>query len=87
MRAKSVISVVSDSVQPHGQQPARLLWHGDSPGMNTGVGCHALLQSILWTQGLNPGLLHLLYQQAGPLPLAPPGKLLSSQKGLSNNLS
>ena len=32
--------------------------HWDSPGVNTGVGCHALLQGILPTQGLNPGLLH-----------------------------
>ena len=31
--------------------------HGDSPGKNTGVGCHALLQGILPTQGSNPGLL------------------------------
>ena len=32
--------------------------HGDSPGKNTGVGCHALLQGIFSTQGSNPGLLH-----------------------------
>ena len=32
--------------------------HGDSPGKNTGVGFHALLQGILQTQGLNKGLLH-----------------------------
>ena len=32
--------------------------HGDSPGKNTGVGCHVLLQGIFPTQGLNPGLLH-----------------------------
>ena len=31
---------------------------GDSPGKNTEVGCHALLQGIFPTQGLNPGLLH-----------------------------
>ena len=31
---------------------------GDSPGKNTGVGCHALLQGIFPTQGSNPGLLH-----------------------------
>ena len=39
--------------------------HGDSPGKNTGVGCHALLQGIFPTQGLNPGLPHcrwILYQ-------------------------
>ena len=32
--------------------------HGDSPSKNTGVGCHALLQGIFPTLGLNPGLLH-----------------------------
>ena len=32
--------------------------HGDFPGKNTGVGCHALLQEIFPTQGSNPGLLH-----------------------------
>ena len=32
--------------------------HGDSPGKNTGVGCHALLQGIFSTQRSNPGLLH-----------------------------
>ena len=30
--------------------------HGDSPGKNTGVGCHALFQGIFPTQGLDPGL-------------------------------
>ena len=32
--------------------------HWDSPGKNTGVGCHALLQGIFPTQGLSPGLPH-----------------------------
>ena len=47
--------------------------HGDSPGKNSGVGCHALLQGIFPTQGLNPGLLHcrqILYglsHQGSPL--------------------
>ena len=35
--------------------------HGDSPGQNTGVGCHFLLQGIFSTQGSNPHLLHLLH--------------------------
>ena len=48
--------------------------HGDSPLKNTGVGCHALLQGIFPTQGLNPSLLGLLHWQAGSLPLVPPGK-------------
>ena len=31
---------------------------GDSPGKNTGVGCHSLFQGSFLTQGTNPGLLH-----------------------------
>ena len=34
---------------------------GDSPGKNTGVGCHALLQGIFPTQGSNPGLPHCMW--------------------------
>ena len=41
---------------------------------NTGVGCHALLQGIFPTQGLNPGLLGLLHWQASSLPLVPCAK-------------
>ena len=36
----------------------RLLCPWDSPSKNTGVDCHFLLQGIILTQGLNPGLLH-----------------------------
>ena len=39
-----VASVVSDSVRPHRRQPTGLLHPWDSPGKNTGVGCHFLLQ-------------------------------------------
>ena len=41
-----VASVVSDSVRPHRQQPTRLPRPLDSPGKNTGVGCHFLLQCM-----------------------------------------
>ena len=34
------------------------------------MGCHALLQGLFPTQGLNP---HLLHWQVGSLPIAPPG--------------
>ena len=37
---------MSDSVWPHRRQPARLLWPWDSPGKNTGVCCHFLLQRM-----------------------------------------
>ena len=57
-------SVVSDSLRPHGLYPTRLLCPSDSPGKNTAVGCHALLQGIFPTQGSNLGLLsRLLYRQ------------------------
>ena len=36
---------------------------------------HALLQGIVLTQGLNPGLLCLLHWHVGALPPAPAGKL------------
>ena len=37
---------MSDSVQPHRRQPTRLFCPWDSPGKNTGVGCHFLLQCM-----------------------------------------
>ena len=37
---------MSDSVQPHRWQPTRLPHPWDSPGKNTGVGCHFLLQCM-----------------------------------------
>ena len=37
---------MSDSVQPHRRQPTRLPHPWDSPGKNTGVGCHFLLQCM-----------------------------------------
>ena len=57
-------------VQPHRWQPTRLLHPWDSPGKNTGVSCHFLLQGIFLTQGLNPGLLSLLQRQMDSLPLS-----------------
>ena len=43
-------SVASNFLRPDGLQPARLLCPWDSPGKNTGVGCHALLQGVFPTQ-------------------------------------
>ena len=37
---------MSDSVRPHRRQPARLPHPRDSPGKNTGVGCHFPLQCM-----------------------------------------
>ena len=51
-------SVMSNSSRPHGLQPTRLLCPWDSPGKNTGVRCHALLQGIfqLRVQPASPAL-------------------------------
>ena len=43
---KPIHHFVSDSVQPHRRQPTRLPRPWDSPGKNTGVGRHFLLQSV-----------------------------------------
>ena len=50
---------------PWTEEPGRLLCPWNSPGKNTEVGCHSLLQGIFPTQGLNLGLPHcrqILYQ-------------------------
>ena len=51
-------SAVSNSLPPRGLYSTRLLCPRDSPGKNTGVGCHFLLQGIFQTQQSNLGLLH-----------------------------
>ena len=56
MHACSVASVESDSLWPKRLQPTRLLCSWDFPGKNTGVGCHAALQGIFLTGGLNSHL-------------------------------
>ena len=53
-RTCSVNSIVSNSLW-HCRMPARLLCPRDSPGKNTGVGCHALLQGI-WGDLPDPGV-------------------------------
>ena len=55
-----VHSVMSDFLPSHGLEPARLLCPWDSPGENTGAGCHFLLQGIFLTQGLNLRFFNLL---------------------------
>ena len=58
-------SVVSNSFRLHGLQLTRLLCPQNSPGKNTGVGSHSLLQEI---EPRSPAL------QADSLPSEPPGK-------------
>ena len=55
---KQSLSVVSDTLRPHGLQPTRLLHPWDFPGNSPGVGCHFLLQGIFPAQRSNPGLQH-----------------------------
>ena len=78
-------SVMSDSLQPRGLLPARLLYPRNSPGKKIGVGCHFLLQGIFPTQELNASLLHW---KADSLPLShlgsPNGKITLSPCVLYN---
>ena len=62
-------SVVSDFLGPHGLWPTRNPCEWNSPGKNTRVGCHFLLQGFFPAQGWNPHLLHLLHWQIDSLPL------------------
>ena len=52
VRPKSLQSC--STLRPYGLYPTRLLCLWDSPGENTGVSCHTLLQGIFLTQGSNP---------------------------------
>ena len=60
-------------LRPYRLYPVRLLCPWDSPGKNTGVGCHFLLQGIFLIQGWKLCLLRRLHWQVGSLPLEPPG--------------
>ena len=59
---KAVLCLVTQSCltvcNPVDCNPPGYSVHRDSPGKNTGLGCYALLQGILPTQGSHPGLLH-----------------------------
>ena len=74
----------SDSLRTHGLYPTRLLCPWDSPGKNTGVGCHLLFQGIFPTQGLN---LSLLWLQHCRKILYPPGKSSTKYKKCKFKLS
>ena len=66
-----VTSVLSNSLHPLNCSPAGFSVHGDSPGKNTGVGCHAFFQGIFPTQGSNPRQPVSLALQGGSLPTEP----------------
>ena len=50
---------MSDSVQPHRWQPSRLPHPWDSPGKNTGVGCHFLFQCMKVKSEVAQSLSHV----------------------------
>ena len=64
-------SVVSNSVQPYGQQPTRLLCPQDSLGKNTGVGCHFLVQCTHVC--MHAKSLQLCLTLCDPMDSSPPG--------------
>ena len=65
--------IVSDSLEP-----SRFLFPWDSPGKNTGVGCHFLLQGIFLTQASN----HVSCLAGRCFTTEPPGKLPVWRQGL-----
>ena len=57
VHAKSLLSCLT-LCDSGGYNPPGSSVQKDSPGKNTGVGCHAFIQEIFPTQGSNPNLLH-----------------------------
>ena len=76
LRVCKVSSVVSNSFCFCGLKGTRLLCPWDSPGKNTRVGCHFLLQGIFLIQVSNLHLLCLLHWQMGSLPLVPEAMII-----------
>ena len=66
-----VVQSCPTSCDPHGLGPTRLLQPWNSPGKNTGVDCHFLLQGNLPNPGIKPGYPTL---EADALTSEPPGK-------------
>ena len=62
---------MSDSVRPHRRQPTRLHHAWDSPGKNTGVGCHFLLQCMK-VKSENE-VVQLCPTPSDPMDCSPPG--------------
>ena len=58
---------MSDSVRPHRRQPTRLPRPWDSPGKNTGVGCHFLLQCMKVKSKSEVAQSSCLKRQVGPV--------------------
>ena len=66
------MSVVSSSVRPHRRQPTRLPRPWDSPGKNTGVDCHFLLQCMKVKSESEVSRIRLLATPWSRVPLPSP---------------
>ena len=62
---------MSDSVRPHRRQPTRLPRPWDSPGKNTGVGCHFFLQCMKVKS--ESEVAQLCQTLSDPMDCSPPG--------------
>ena len=62
---------MSDSVRPHRRQPIRVPHPWDSPGKNTGVGCHFLLQCMKVKSESEVAQSYLTLRD--PMDCSPPG--------------
>ena len=82
MRAKS-LQLCLTRCDPLDRSPPGSSVPEDSPGKNTGVGCHSLLQGIFLTQGLNLSLLYHLYWQVGFLTTSPTWE--AQEEGIMKN--
>ena len=58
MKSENVSQSCPTLCDPMGCSPPGSSVHGDSPGKNTGMGCHFLLQGVFLTQGSNLSLLY-----------------------------
>ena len=80
LKIKYLLKMLPDSLQPYGLQPTRLLCPWDSPGKNSGVGSHTLLQGIKSTSltssalagGLSTTSAMVAAMESSPLPIEDP---------------
>ena len=83
----SVVQSCPTLLWPHGLYSTRLFCPWNSPGKNTGVGCHALLQGSFLIQGSNPCLLCLLHWRQILDPLSQWRSLMFQSKYVNLRLS
>ena len=86
VRAQSVTQSCLTLCDPMDCHPPGSSVHGDSPGKNTGAGCHALLQGISLTWWSNLHSLRLLHWQEDSLPLSHLGSSSSCAAAAAKSL-